>query len=179
SYRYSVSSVLVSMFAASLIYLRFFFFLLPRPPTPTLFPYTTLFRSAPRRAGLASAAAPTPPGLRRESDGGAGARHARSRHSGFREKPARPGFHRGRLRCRARRCRGGPPHPSRSSRRSGSSGASPRDQDRAGGGAAAGSPRHRLETGRPSSDSSGKMPQSLPGHLAILSSSAPTSHPPR
>src|SRR5439155_7115062 len=28
------------------LYLRFFFVMIPRPPTSTLFPYTTLFRSA-------------------------------------------------------------------------------------------------------------------------------------
>src|SRR5262249_60381410 len=30
-------------------YLCFFFLMIPPPPRPTLFPYTTLFRSAPRR----------------------------------------------------------------------------------------------------------------------------------
>src|SRR5207249_9188492 len=38
-------------FASFLRDLRFFFLLTRRPPTSTLFPYTTLFRSLPRHAG--------------------------------------------------------------------------------------------------------------------------------
>src|SRR5699024_12803523 len=57
-----------------LLYFVLFFLLIPRPPIPTLFPYTTLFRSAPAR----STARPAP-----------GA-HRRSRRSRARWRPARP-----------------------------------------------------------------------------------------
>src|SRR5690554_7533451 len=36
----------------------FFFLLIPRPPSSTLFPYTTLFRSAKKSPGIAKAMAP-------------------------------------------------------------------------------------------------------------------------
>src|SRR6266699_4034845 len=39
----------------------FFFLMIRRPPRSTLFPYTTLFRSARRRGGLVSVRAPEPP----------------------------------------------------------------------------------------------------------------------
>src|SRR6266496_1414428 len=48
------------MFIVCLSYCFFFFFLMiRRPPRSTLFPYTTLFRSPPRRPGLP--ARPSPP----------------------------------------------------------------------------------------------------------------------
>src|ERR1041385_5923114 len=45
----------------------FFFLMIRRPPRSTLFPYTTLFRSAPpaRASGHAPASPPAPPGPRR------------------------------------------------------------------------------------------------------------------
>src|SRR5439155_13493404 len=50
-----------------------FFLLLRRPPRSTLFPYTTLFRSSPRRARLADA------GLRQTTRGGTRALRSRLR----------------------------------------------------------------------------------------------------
>src|SRR5689334_25083026 len=51
-----------SVIAASLLTyscLLFFFLMIRRPPRSTLFPYTTLFRSSPRRGRSGSAMAPS------------------------------------------------------------------------------------------------------------------------
>src|SRR5690242_21717157 len=46
--------LLLSSFSSTFPFFFFFFFLLiPRPPRSTLFPYTTLFRSGPRRSSRA------------------------------------------------------------------------------------------------------------------------------
>src|SRR5204863_8182454 len=76
-------------------------YLLPRPPTPTLFPYTTLFRSAARALRRHEAArGPGPgarPGRRRAADGRAVRRarrdHPRPPSQGARTDLERDGTH--------------------------------------------------------------------------------------
>src|SRR5204863_8893357 len=45
-----------------MFYFSFFFLMTPRPPTSTLFPYTTLFRSFAHRASMRGAQLVTPKG---------------------------------------------------------------------------------------------------------------------
>src|SRR5215510_15236175 len=47
----SIDFILVVMFYFSFFFFFFFFLMIRRPPRSTLFPYTTLFRSAPDVAG--------------------------------------------------------------------------------------------------------------------------------
>src|SRR5262249_56460833 len=73
----------------------FFFLLSPRPPTPTLFPYTTLFRSAPHR--------PVPVPTRARSSRRAARPAARERERCRRRSCRCPGRRRAAARSRRRR----------------------------------------------------------------------------
>src|SRR5438445_13530576 len=53
--------LLFSVFCPSLLFLFFFFLMIPRPPRSTLFPYTTLFRSSLLLSRVARSRAPIRP----------------------------------------------------------------------------------------------------------------------
>src|SRR6266496_6200424 len=56
------------MCAHCLIYVLFFFLMIRRPPRSTLFPYTTLFRSARRRRARPRCGCPATPAARRSEE---------------------------------------------------------------------------------------------------------------
>src|SRR5215212_11203631 len=58
--------VFYSFFRLSLLFFFFFFLMIRRPPRSTLFPYTTLFRSPPRRCSRCRSCTVAPRGRRSE-----------------------------------------------------------------------------------------------------------------